>query len=217
MGTNDIEMNHHGVRDEPRQRWRNALADMTFFYHLVRSPRNTGAIAASGPALARAIADQVEPDAPGTVIELGPGTGPVTEALLQRGVARDKLVLVEVNPDFRRHLARRFPDVRVICGDAFRIVDLVDEHGIDDVRTIVSCLPLLHWPGRERQALLRQALGLMPPGSPFVQFTYSPESSIAPDPQSYTMEKSRRIWRNLPPATVWTYRASGSNGETPAD
>jgi phosphatidylethanolamine/phosphatidyl-N-methylethanolamine N-methyltransferase len=199
----------HGVR----QRARNVLADLTFFFHLLRSPKHTGAIAASGPTLARTIAEQIDPDAPGTVMELGPGTGPVTEALLARGVPLDRLVVVEVNADFRRHLARRFPGLRIIDGDAFKIADIVRDHGIDDLSAVVSCLPLLHWPGKERQGLLRQALSLMPPGSPFVQFTYSPESSIAADPSSYVSERSRRVWRNLPPATVWTYRSADSGAD----
>lgn len=193
-----------------RQRARNRLADLTFLVQLLRAPKHTGAIAPSGKALARAIAAEVDPAIPGIVVELGPGTGRITEALIERGIDRDRLVLIELNGDFRRHLSRRFPGIRIIDGDAFKVAEIVAQHGFGDVSAVVSGLPLLHWPGAERQRLVRQALALMPAGNPFVQFTYASESSVAPDPESYTSHRSRRIWRNLPPATVWTYRCARS-------
>ena len=72
-----------------------------------------------GKMLARTMASYVDPRIPGPVIELGPGTGPVTEALIRRGVAQDRLVLVEFNPEFCQLLKRRFPKATIIQGDAY--------------------------------------------------------------------------------------------------
>ena len=60
----------------------------------------TGAVTPSGRMLARTMAAYADPNVSGSVIELGPGTGPVTQALIQRGVAPERLVLVEYDPEF---------------------------------------------------------------------------------------------------------------------
>jgi phosphatidylethanolamine/phosphatidyl-N-methylethanolamine N-methyltransferase len=91
--------------------------------HFIRSwlekPLATGAVTPSGRVLAKAMARYVDPDIPGPVIELGPGTGPVTEALLEQGVAEERLVLVEFNPTFCQLLHARFPKASVMQGDAY--------------------------------------------------------------------------------------------------
>ena len=96
------------------------LGDETqFLRKLLENPRLTGAVSPSGPSLARAMARAVGPVRDGLVVELGSGTGPVTKALIENGVARDKLVLVEYDPIFCRLLAQRFSPARVIQGDAY--------------------------------------------------------------------------------------------------
>ena len=78
--------------------------------------------------LARTMASYVDPRVPGPVIELGPGTGPVTDALIRRGIAQDRLVLVEFNPEFCKLLTRRFPKATIIQGDAYDIRETLDGH-----------------------------------------------------------------------------------------
>src|SRR5437660_8991643 len=90
-----------------------------FFRSLIATPRATGAIAPSGRALARAMASAVDEAAEGLLVELGPGTGPVTRALLERGVSRDRLVLVEFDFRFCRILTERFGAAGIIQGDAY--------------------------------------------------------------------------------------------------
>lgn len=60
---------------------------------------------------------------PGPVIEIGPGTGPVTEALIERGIDESRLILVEYSPEFCQLLRKRFPHATVIEGDAYALVD----------------------------------------------------------------------------------------------
>src|SRR5205807_717872 len=90
-----------------------------FLKSLTSMPRFTGAVAPSGRALARTMAGALQPHLDGLIVELGPGTGPVTRALLDRGVDRTRLVLVEYNPDFCALLKTRFPGARVLEGDAY--------------------------------------------------------------------------------------------------
>jgi phosphatidylethanolamine/phosphatidyl-N-methylethanolamine N-methyltransferase len=186
-----------------------------FIKTLFESPRVTGAVSPSGRFLARAMARAIDPDRPGLVVELGPGTGPVTKALLERGVPAENLVLVEYEAGFCRLLAQRFPDVRVLKGDAYRLwQSLADLRG-QPIRAIVSSLPLLNQPPARRQDLVAQAFSMMQPGGVFVQFTYGVASPVPRRLGALTLsaEASSPIWLNLPPARVWTYRvAAASSG-----
>ncbi|MBV9290481.1 MAG: methyltransferase domain-containing protein [Hyphomicrobiales bacterium] len=179
-----------------------------FLRSLAVKPHLTGAVAPSGRALARAMAAAVDPDAPGLVVELGPGTGPVTRALIERGVERRRLVLVEYNPTFCRLLESRFAPARVIAGDAYDLPATLAALADETVAAVVSSLPLLIQPPHRRERLLGAAFARMGPRGVFVQFTYGlvspiPLRSLA---GRYAAKGSAPIWLNLPPARVWTYR-----------
>jgi phosphatidylethanolamine/phosphatidyl-N-methylethanolamine N-methyltransferase len=169
------------------------------------NPLKTGAVAPSGKVLAQRMAGVVDPMVAGPVVELGPGTGPVTQALLQRGVPADRLFLVEYSKDFAALLRQRFPGVTVIQGDAYALAQTLAGHVKAPVAAIVSSLPLLTRPDAQRSRLLETAFDLMLPGSPFVQFTYMNNSPV-PLTGDFEATVSRRIWKNLPPARIWTYR-----------
>src|SRR6478672_4965232 len=172
----------------------------------LEKPLLTGAVTPSGKMLARTMASYVDPRLPGPVIELGPGTGPVTDALVRRGIAQDRLVLVEYNPDFCRLLRRRFPKARVVQADAYDIAGLAPVLA-EPAAATVSSLPLFMKPLPRRFALLRAAQAAMRPGAPFIQFTYAVVPPIPESPRRYDLEKSNLIWLNLPPARVWVYRS----------
>src|ERR1700745_4505405 len=95
--------------------------EMQFIRSWMVKTIRTGAVLPSGRALARTMARYVDPESNGPIIELGPGTGPVTQALVQRGVDPARLVLVEFNPDFCRLLRARYPAATVVQGDAYRL------------------------------------------------------------------------------------------------
>jgi len=164
-----------------------------------------GAVTPSGKMLARAMASHVNPDAPGPVIELGPGTGAVTKALVARGIHPSRLVLVEFNPTFCRMLRTRYPEATVIQGDAYRINHLLGELLREPAAAVVSGLPLQTKPFKQRLQLVDEAFGLMAPDAPFVQFTYA---VVTPIPKRAAVQAtgSSLIWQNLPPARVWVYR-----------
>jgi phosphatidylethanolamine/phosphatidyl-N-methylethanolamine N-methyltransferase len=175
------------------------------------NPLRAGAVSPSGPALARMMARYVDPDATGPVIELGPGTGAITEALLARGVAPDGLFLIEFDPNFCAHLRRRFPGVNVVEGDAYAFRSLLAGRLSEKAASVVSSLPLLVKPEQQRLGLLADAFGCMAPEGVFIQFTYGP---VSPMPRyrsfgpTFRAERSPQVWLNLPPASVWTYRAA---------
>jgi phosphatidylethanolamine/phosphatidyl-N-methylethanolamine N-methyltransferase len=189
------------------------LADeLRFVRTWIERPLVTGAFTPSGRALARMMAGYVNPDAPGRVLELGPGTGPVTAALLARGVAPERLVLIEYNPDFADLLERRFPGVTVLRGDAYAagtlLAPLLDGERLAGV---VSSLPLLTRPPEERGRLVADCLAMATPGAPFVQFTYGLVSPVPLERiPALAATASPRVWWNFPPARVWVYQRSAA-------
>jgi phosphatidylethanolamine/phosphatidyl-N-methylethanolamine N-methyltransferase len=139
-------------------------------------------------------------------VELGPGTGPVTEALVEAGVDPARLVLVESNPAFCRILRARYPEATLVQGDAYSMRRLLESLLLEPAAAVVSGLPLMTKPIKMRLRLVRDAFELMLPGAPFVQFTYSVASPLPRRLGGFSAESSERIWMNIPPARVWVYR-----------
>jgi phosphatidylethanolamine/phosphatidyl-N-methylethanolamine N-methyltransferase len=139
------------------------------------------------------------------VIELGPGTGAVTEALVEHGIEPSRLVLVEFNPVFCRLLRSRYPQATVMQGDAYGLHRLLEN--VEPAAAMVSGLPLMTKPIKLRNRLIADAFNRMAPSAPFIQFTYAMLGSpIAKKPAGVVSKASERIWMNLPPARVWVYR-----------
>jgi len=180
--------------------------EMQFIRTWIEKPLSTGAVMPSSKALARTMARYVDPAASGPVIELGPGTGPVTEALVQHGVDPARLILVEFNPDFCRLLRTRYPRATVVQGDAYRLRRLLETYVRSPASAIVSGLPLVTKPVRTRLRLISDAMALLAPGAPFVQFTYAMVTPIPKALNGIKAEASELIWLNVPPARVWVYR-----------
>src|SRR5262249_26883901 len=178
--------------------------------HFIRSwmekPLATGAVMPSGKPLARTMAKCVDPETEGPVIELGPGTGAVTAALVEQGVDPSRLVLVEFNPTFCKLLRARYPEATVVQGDAYAIRRLLGGLLRKPASAVVSGLPLFTKPLKFRLRLINDAFALLHPGAPFVQFTYAVVPPIPGSAAGATTECSERIWLNLPPARVWVYR-----------
>jgi len=180
--------------------------EMQFIRSWIEKPISTGAVMPSGKALARTMANYVDPQSGGPVIELGPGTGPVTEALVAHGVDPSRLVLVEFNPTFCRLLRARYPAATVVQGDAYRLRRLLETYMRAPAAAVVSSLPLVTKPLRTRLRLIADAMGLLAPSAPFIQFTYAMLPPIPKALSGITAEASEMIWLNLPPARVWVYR-----------
>ena len=176
-----------------------------FLRSWLERPLVVGAVTPSGKILARTMASFVDPRNPGPVIELGPGTGPVTDALIRRGVAQERLVLIEFNPEFCQLLKRRFPKATIIQGDAYDLKETLGDILREPAAATVSSLPLFTKPMDQRLDLLEAAQEVMHPNAPFIQFTYAVVPPIPARSQAYRARASNRIWRNLPPARVWVY------------
>ena len=180
--------------------------EVRFLRSWIEKPLHMGAVMPSSKLLARTMAEYVDVQAEGPVVELGPGTGAITNALIEHGVDQKRLVLVEYNPGFCALLRDRYPHAKVVQGDAYAL-----RHSLKDVldapaSAVVSGLPLVTKPMLTRLKLIRDAFTALAPGAPFVQFTYSVAPPIPKSLPGVSTEASERIWMNLPPARVWVYR-----------
>jgi phosphatidylethanolamine/phosphatidyl-N-methylethanolamine N-methyltransferase len=180
--------------------------EMRFIRSWLEKPLAIGAVTPSGKVLARTMARYVDPNTSGPVVELGPGTGPVTEALVEEGIDPARLVLIEFNPTFCKLLRARYPTATVVQGDAYGLRHLLGGMLQRPAAAVVSGLPLVTKPVGTRLRLLREALELLRPGAPFIQFTYGVVSPIPKRLPGVRAEASERIWKNMPPARVWVYR-----------
>jgi phosphatidylethanolamine/phosphatidyl-N-methylethanolamine N-methyltransferase len=180
--------------------------EVRFLRSWIEKPLHMGAVMPSGRVLARTMAQYVDIDSDAPVIELGPGTGAITSALIAHGVDQKRLVLVEYNPGFCVLLRDRYPQATVVQGDAYALRDSLWNVLSAPASAVVSGLPLVTKPMLTRLKLIRDAFVAMAPGSPFVQFTYSVAPPIPKSLPGVSTEASERIWMNLPPARVWVYR-----------
>ena len=180
--------------------------EVRFLRSWIEKPLHMGAVMPSSKLLARTMAQYVDVDSKGPVIELGPGTGAITNALIEHGVDQKRLVLVEYNPGFCALLRDRYPQAKVVQGDAYALRASLDKVLDAPASAVVSGLPLVTKPMLTRLKLIRDAFVALAPGAPFVQFTYSVAPPIPKSLPGVSTEASERIWMNLPPARVWVYR-----------
>src|SRR5437868_10409005 len=176
---------------------------LLFFRALAFNPRSVGAITRSGPNLASLITSEISA-ASGPVLELGPGTGVFTEALLGRGVRESDLTLIEYGSDFMRLLQARFPKARVLWMDAAWMpsYNLFEQ----PFGAVVSGLPLLNFTPTKVMAIVTAAFSKLRDGGSFYQFTYGmqcPLSKAQLDELGLKANCMGRVLLNVPPASVY--------------
>jgi phosphatidylethanolamine/phosphatidyl-N-methylethanolamine N-methyltransferase len=182
-----------------------------FLKRWLRRPFAMGAVVPSGRLLAEAMARttlSVMAGREGHVIELGAGTGEVTKALLAAGIPAARLALVERDQELAAFLRRHFRGPQIVEGDAARLAPLLAAQGIERVAAVVSSLPLLSLPTEVVSGIVHGVFEVLPRGAALVQFTYGPSAPV-PRPLRERLRlravSGRRIWRNVPPAVVWTF------------
>lgn len=180
--------------------------EIRFFKGWMDGPKAVGAIMPTSSVTARSMVSVINPASGLPVLELGPGTGVITKAILARGVAPADLVSIEFSPDFHSRLQLDFPDVRFVCGDAFDLDTTLAGLNISLFDSVISGIPLLNFPMVRRVALIEDLLDRLPPGRPVVQFSYGPASPVAARGTSFSVVHHDFVMRNVPPARLWIYR-----------
>ena len=180
--------------------------EIRFFKGWIDGPKQVGAIIPTSPVTARRMASVIDTASGRPVLELGPGTGAVTKAILERGVNPDDLYSVEYSMDFYTGLVEDYPGVRFINGDAFDLDCALGEARTTVFDSVISAIPLLCFPMERRVALVDELLGRVPPGRPVVQISYGAVSPVTPKQTKFSVEPLDWVVRNIPPARLWVYR-----------
>jgi phosphatidylethanolamine/phosphatidyl-N-methylethanolamine N-methyltransferase len=181
---------------------------MLFFKQYLQNPRDVGSVMPSGARLTDMMVKALALAETGKVVELGPGTGAFTRALIEAGVAPERLILVERNTDFAAFLTQEFPGVTVRIGDAQELDRILAKAGEGTVQRIVSGLPLRSMDDDIRLGIARAVAASLAPGGRLVQFTYlsgPPISRKAAAEAGLLGARFGVALGNVPPAFVWQY------------
>lgn len=185
--------------------------ELKFFRGWIDKPKAVGAIIPTSSVTARRMASVIDLKSGLPVLEIGPGTGVITKAILAKGVKPQNLYAVEYSHDFVEHLQRLYQGVNVIEGDGFDLDTTLGQHAGLTFDCVVSGVPLLNFSVERRVAYLENLLKRIPHGRPVVQITYGPKSPIPPGQGDYSVERFDFILRNIPPARLWLYRRTLQN------
>ncbi len=186
-----------------------ALSDSTVFLReWFVNPLRTGAVAPSSPQLGAAMARWLPRNPESFVLELGPGTGAVTDALLKRGLREDRIIAIEKNPTLAKLLRKRFPQAQIIAGDAWHMDALLRElpEPVEDVGAVISSLPLLNFPKEQADELAHKIRGVLEPRGRWVQYSYQIVKDRSRGADTFKLLASKIVWFNLPPARVSVFQ-----------
>ena len=177
---------------------------LVFLKEAISNPREVGAGCPSSSYLANTIAKEINSKGDGYILELGGGTGTITSALLKQGIAADRLIVIERSATLATHLRKRFPNVRVIHGDASKLDNLLGNESLK-INAVVSGLPLKSLPKECVFNIKQQINKVLDKDGVFVQFTYDLRLSSSNQDQNFNLKNTQLVWRNLPPARVDTF------------
>lgn len=176
-------------------------SNLSFISQFLKNPKEIGAILPSSPMLGKAMAKFVPEAQDRFIVELGPGTGPITKALLKMNIREEELVCLEQSEKMVLHLQNRFPKLNVIQGDACELSELLKEKS-GKVNAIVSSLPLKSIPSAIVDKILDQMDICLEPEGIIIQFTYDLRKQRSPLLKKFTRIKSKVVLGNVPPARV---------------
>ena len=185
------------------------LSDTTLFLQeWLVNPQRTGSVVPSSRQLAAAMARWLPRNPESFVLELGPGTGAVTAALLKRGMREDRLVAIENNPNLTKLLRKRFPRAQIITGDAWHMDTLLRDlrEPVETVGAVISSLPLLNFPKDQVEALAQKIRAMLEPKGNWVQYSYRIDKVRPRGASSFRLHASKIVWLNFPPARVSVFR-----------
>lgn len=168
-------------------------------------PRTIGSVTPSSIYTARSMASSANPASPLPVLELGPGTGAVTREILQLGIAPHQLWSIEYSAEFFNYMKSRWPEIKLVHGDAFDLDATLSDQGITRFDCAISGLPLLNFPMQQRIDFLNGLLKRLPAGRPVIQLCYGLSSPVDVTGTPIVARRRDFVLRNIPPAHIWSY------------
>lgn len=181
-----------------------------FFGTWVRNPIKMGAVAPSSAHYCATMVASATTHVEGPILELGPGLGCVTRALLDAGVDPARITSIEYDAEFARTLKERFPAVNVVRGDGFDLDATLGDGGATRFAAILFAIPIVKLPQGERQALFGRYFDRLLPGGNLTQLSYLWKPPVKPVAGRFDVSASDIVWDNIPPARVWIYSRTGA-------
>lgn len=186
-----------------------SLNDSTVFLReWIANPQRTGSVAPSSPQLGAAMAKWLPHNRESYVLELGPGTGAVTDALLKHGLREDRLIAIEFNESLAKMLHKKYRRAQIIAGDAWELDKLIREceRPAESVGAVISSLPLLNFPEEKVKALTDKIRSVLEPHGRWVQYSYGIHKQRSRGSDNFKMVSSKIVWLNIPPARVSVFQ-----------
>ena len=177
-----------------------------FWKELLRSPRNVGAVLPSAKSLGIAVTDEVLRRPPGLVIELGAGTGVITQALVDIHDRLTGLIVIEKSEQLVEILTRRYPVLNIQAGCASILGDM--RFLASEPVTVVSSLPLRSLAESDLSAIKEAiaVLGARHAEFRFIQYSYFGRLPFTSHVPWLMWERKKTVYANIPPATIWVLR-----------
>ena len=182
---------------------------LSFMGQFIRDPVGLGAIAPSGPELARLEVDAADIQPHHVVVELGAGDGPMTAEIVKR--PHGPFVSLEPNAVLAEALRQRFPEVKVEERYAQDLPAILADMGVDAADRVVSSLPWAIWSEELQGRVFDAILQVLRPDGRLVTFSYVHAKPLpaarrfraALESRFASVTTTGVAWRNLPPAFVF--------------
>ena len=173
-----------------------------FILEFIRSPKTVGAICPCSKKLAYNVAEYVTFAKNEFVLEIGAGTGCITESLLSKGIHPSNLILIERSAALVAHLKNKFPNLTIIKGDAADLIDILPQTAKSNVGCIVSSIPMLSLPKDTVKAVINQIRSVLGNRGLFIQYTYGVNKKTLPFCDGFKASLTKIVWFNIPPARI---------------
>jgi phosphatidylethanolamine/phosphatidyl-N-methylethanolamine N-methyltransferase len=181
-----------------------------FLRGFVRNPAQVGSVIPSSRVLEQRLVRNAQVKDARTVVELGPGTGGTTAALLRAMQPSARLLAIELDQRFHGHLAASLHDPRLILelGSAEHLARFLEERRLPAPDAIVSGIPFSTMPPEVSDRIARTIAEVLPPGGRFV--AYQVRAHVADFAEPY-LGPARKEWEwvNIPPVRVFTWTKAG--------
>lgn len=180
--------------------------NILFLKRVLKNPKALGAVTPSSIALSNFICRHVIATPDSYVVEIGAGTGRFTRALLRNGIIPSQLFVVEMDSELCDFLRKHFPQVNVIHGDARHLLNILPQHVIGKVSTVISGIPLVNLSEAVQASIADACFGVLHEGGQMLQFTYGPISPLSCRKLGLSKKRLGSVLLNFPPAVIWSYK-----------
>ena len=180
-------------------------AAWVFFQRWMANPMAVGSITPSGPGLRKIIRENLVCGPDEVIAEFGPGTGAITQALLEAGIPAQRIYSFEIDPHLAQYVHGVYPDVNVINGDCRQVAETLGPDLVGKVGTVVIGIPMKALPMDVQQGIVDATFSVMPEGRRFLLYTYMINSPLNMKRLGLKGKRIGFTWQNVPPASVWAY------------